>query len=45
MVDNLASQKVLERAGFERTATLPAFRACGGALRDFFRYERRFTPT
>jgi ribosomal-protein-alanine N-acetyltransferase len=41
MVDNVASQRLLERAGFLRTATLPAFRACGGLVRDFFRYERR----
>ncbi|MDX2014463.1 MAG: GNAT family N-acetyltransferase [Myxococcaceae bacterium] len=39
MEDNVASQRLLEGAGFRRTARLPAFRVCGGRLRDFHRFE------
>jgi ribosomal-protein-alanine N-acetyltransferase len=39
MVDNAASNRLLEKLGFQRTATLPSLRACGGVLRDFYSYE------
>jgi ribosomal-protein-alanine N-acetyltransferase len=41
MVDNTASNRLLAKLGFQRTATLPSFRSCGGVSRDFYRYERR----
>lgn len=40
MVDNTASNRLLEKLGFQRTATLPLFRTCGGVSRDFYSYER-----
>jgi [ribosomal protein S5]-alanine N-acetyltransferase len=41
MVENAASLRLLEKRGFERTGILPAFRSCGGVVRDFYSYERR----
>ncbi len=38
MVDNTASNRLLEKLGFQRTATLPLFRMCGGVSRDFYGY-------
>lgn len=39
-LENAPSIRLLEKLGFVRTETLPAFRACGGVLRDFGRYVR-----
>ena len=39
MVDNQASVRLLEKLGFRRCETLPAFRRCGGGMRDFCRYS------
>jgi ribosomal-protein-alanine N-acetyltransferase len=39
MVENQASNRLLKKLGFERTATLPSFRTCGGVLRDYYSYE------
>jgi ribosomal-protein-alanine N-acetyltransferase len=40
MVDNTASNRLLEKLGFQRTKTLPSLRVCGGVSRDFYSYER-----
>lgn len=40
MVDNVASRKLLEGAGFQWVGRLPAFRVCGGRLCDFDQFER-----
>lgn len=40
MVDNTASNRLLEKLGFQRIATLPSFRICGGVWRDFCSYEK-----
>jgi ribosomal-protein-alanine N-acetyltransferase len=39
MVDNTASNRLLERLGFRRVETRASFRTCGGVLRDFYGYE------
>lgn len=39
MIDNTASNRLLEKLGFQRTATLPSLRTCGGVSRDFYSYE------
>jgi RimJ/RimL family protein N-acetyltransferase len=45
MVDNAASNHLLQKLGFRRVETLPSLRACGGVLCDFHRYERRSCRT
>jgi ribosomal-protein-alanine N-acetyltransferase len=40
MVENAASNRLLEKLGFKRMGTLPSLRRCGGVWRDFFTYER-----
>jgi ribosomal-protein-alanine N-acetyltransferase len=39
MVENTPSIRLLEKLGFKQTAIHPAFRTCGGVLRDFYSYE------
>lgn len=38
-IDNLRSQRLLERGGFVREGCLRSFRACRGQLRDFYLYS------
>ena len=40
MVENVGSQRVLEKCGFEREGRLARYRNCRGNFRDFYLYAR-----
>jgi RimJ/RimL family protein N-acetyltransferase len=40
MVENVRSQRVLEKCGFEKEGRLARYRHCRGNFRDFYLYAR-----